>query len=298
MNYSKIVSSIDSSVNFIAKYGRSKIECRYVRRSDDYISAYLSSHNGCTMGCKFCWLTSTNQTNFKHVNDNLYGDQLNTILQHAKSIDGDNSKNVKVNINFMARGEPLANKYIINYYPNLYNTLNCTTRFHNYKSIKMNISTILPKTVQYKQLHDIFKDYPAYIYYSLYSTNIDFRNKWMPNAIHWRVALDKLKLYQEYSNLPITIHFAIIDDENDDINDVKTMASIIDDYQFDPLKFNIVRFNPHPTLLYKEAEPEKIDEIFDILSTVSNDISIEGNKTRIVPRIGKDVYASCGMFIE
>ena len=40
-----LVSKLDKSVNYITKYGKSELECRYVRRSENYISVYLSSHN-------------------------------------------------------------------------------------------------------------------------------------------------------------------------------------------------------------------------------------------------------------
>jgi adenine C2-methylase RlmN of 23S rRNA A2503 and tRNA A37 len=54
----------DGSINLIFNYARSFIEARYVQRAPDYISAYVSSHNGCKMGCTFCWLTAQKQTEF------------------------------------------------------------------------------------------------------------------------------------------------------------------------------------------------------------------------------------------
>ena len=81
--FKKLVSK-DGSINFIIPYYKSAIECRYVRRSPDYISTYVSSHNGCLMGCKFCWLTATGQTNFKHSDLDTYNIQLKTILEEIK----------------------------------------------------------------------------------------------------------------------------------------------------------------------------------------------------------------------
>lgn len=292
-------SKIDKSVNFITEYGKSFVESRYVRRSPSYISAYLSSHNGCNMGCKFCWLTNSGQTNFNHVNISSYAEQLRNVLEHAKGVDGENSKNVRVNVNMMARGEPLANKYLINDYGFFYNSLQNIVDFYGYSRLKINISTIMPHTVKDRELIDIFGQYPTYLYYSLYSIDEDFRKKWIKNGIDYKLALDKLKRYQFYTNSPITLHFCIIKGENDNLDDVKMMAEEISGYKFSKLKFNLVKFNPHPSMSeYTEPEPEHIDKIFEILRSVSNDREIETNKSRIVPRAGPDVYASCGMFLE
>lgn len=295
----KLVSKLDQSVNFITPFKSSIIESRYIRRADNYISAYLSSHNGCNMGCKFCWLTASKQTTFNHVSNDLYAQQLDKILEHAKSIDNENSKNVRVNVNLMSRGEPLANKYLVNKYDDFFNNLNDVIKRYDYKEQKINISTIMPYTIEDRELIDIFRDNPAYLYYSMYSTDQQFRDEWIPNSLPWIYALDKLRNYQKHSDLPITIHFALIDKHNDDIDEVKRMAEMIDSYNFNKLKFNIVKFNPHPSMnKYKEASQEKQEEILKILKQIAKDEVIKTNKTRIVQRVGYDVYGSCGMFYE
>src|SRR5690242_7592190 len=67
-------------INYPADVYNSIIEARYVRRHPSYISSYISSMNGCRLGCSFCHLTATNQTNFNHVDIETFGFQLNTIL--------------------------------------------------------------------------------------------------------------------------------------------------------------------------------------------------------------------------
>lgn len=293
-----LYSVIDKSVNFIVPYKNSVIEARYVRRAPHYVSAYVSSHNGCKMGCKFCWLTNSEQTNFDHVSNNLYASQLDKVLEYSKGIDKEGSINVRVNINMMSRGEPLANKFIINDYADYYQSMHNIVDKYEYKEQKVNISTIMPYTVRNVELSDIFKDKPAYLYYSLYSTNSKFRSEWIKNGIDWKVALQKLKSYQSYSELPVAIHFSVIDGENDNLDDVRQMCDEITSFDFKKLKFNIVKFNPHPSIAEKYKESSKINEIFMLLKSVSKDIEISSNKSRIVDRAGPDVYASCGMFIE
>ncbi|AAV51016.1 putative Fe-S-cluster redox enzyme [Acanthamoeba polyphaga mimivirus] len=293
----RLVSKIDKSVNFVnTTLGT---ECRYVRRNDKYISAYLSSHNGCKMACKFCWLTATNQTNFRHVSIEEYANQLDTVLSHGKEIDGENSRIVRVNINLMSRGEALANKNLVNNYDKFHKELQYIINKYDYSEMKMNVSTIMPKVVEHKKLIDIFGDRPVNIYYSLYSTNESFRKKWIPNSMRYEIALRKLREFQKETDNTIAFHFAVIEDENDNLSDVQSMAEIIRSMNFSKTKFNLVRFNPHPSMSnYKEPSVEKLEKIYEILQSVCNDETIKTNRSRIVPRIGQDVLASCGMFVD
>lgn len=291
----KIVSTLDSSVNFIFP---NSLECRYVRREPKYISAYLSSHNGCKMGCKFCWLTVTNQTDFRHTTINEYKEQLDLVLGHAKQIDKENSKSVRININLMSRGEAMANKFIIKQYDSFHKEMENVVKKYNYEKMKMNISTIMPTVIGDRKLVDIFHHNPVNIYYSLYSMNDEFRKKWLPNALPWQTALNKLHEYQNQTGNPVTFHFAIIENENDNISEIKKMTDIIRDMKFTNSKFNLVRYNPHPSQPYKEPSMERLNEIYHIFRSACNDRNILTNKSRIVPRVGYDVYASCGMFFD
>lgn len=289
----KIFSKLDNSVNFISG---SSLEYRYVRREPKYVSAYLSSHNGCKMKCKFCWLTVTNQNKFNHVTISEYGEQLDTILEYAKQIDKENSKNARVNINLMSRGEAMANKYIVNQYGSFYDEMHQIVKKHDYSKMKINISTIMPSVIANYKLIDIFHYHSTNLYYSLYSINDTFRKKWLPNALPWQIALNKLHEFQDATNNIITFHFAIIENENDDMNEIKRMANTIRDMKFKKTKLNLVRYNPHPIQEYKEPPLNKLNEIYHILQSACQDDAITTNKSRIVPRIGYDVYASCGMF--
>lgn len=294
-----ITSTIDGSKNWIIPFKKSFVEARYVRRAPHYISAYLSSHNGCKMQCKFCWLTATDQKEFNHVELDLYKNQLHYILKHSKDIDKDKSKDIRVNINMMARGEALANKIIINHYPDFYNSMNnMIQKEYGYKETKINLSTIMPNVIINRNLIDIFKDEPVNLYYSLYSINDQFRKKWLPNAIPWNIALNKLKDYQIITSNPIAFHFALIENENDNLEDVKKMTDEIIKMKFDKTKFNIVRFNPHSSMNeYKETNEYKMDKIYKILQSVANDEDIKTNKSRIVLRSDTKTRSSCGLFV-
>jgi 23S rRNA (adenine2503-C2)-methyltransferase len=287
----KLKSVIDSSKNWIIPYGKGNLECRFVQRDPSYFISYVSSHSGCNMGCKFCHLTQLNQTSFKHTTLDGYKYQVKQVIDHYNK-HGDN-QSTRMNVNFMARGEPLANKIVVNKYDELYDTFKDMTDLE----VKPNISTIMPYTVKDRTLSSIFKDRPAYLYYSLYSLNKQFRDHWMPNALPYITALDKLKEYQEDSNNIITFHMAFIKDNNDDIVQVKEMADIIKSYDFNA-KFNLVRYNPHTNS--NSTEATNLDDIFDVMSDVliTPKKKISHKDSRIIDRIGYDVKASCGMFVD
>lgn len=287
----RVASLRDGSVNWIIPYKNSKIETRYVRRAPHYLSAYLSSHNGCKMGCQFCWLTATGQTNFDYATLDMYRTQLEIILKHGKDIDQNNSPNVRVNLNLMARGEPLANAIILNHYPTFYNTMLETAKKYDYGQLKVNISTILPKGISNLELIDIFRDQNAHLYYSLYSTNQKFRDKWIPNAMPYQLGLEKLKRYQEITNKQVTLHFALIEGENDGMDDIKNLVQQVTKMEFDKIKFNLVRFNKPPSSKYNETSEERINEICELFKSIS-----DKNKTKVVPRADISTRASCGTF--
>jgi adenine C2-methylase RlmN of 23S rRNA A2503 and tRNA A37 len=103
-----IPSIFDKSINYIFKTAKGgSFEARYVRRAKEYISAYPSSHDGCKMGCEFCWLTQNKQTSFNHLTLSDYELQLQIILKNVPEKDHEllNKHQVRINVNFMAKGE-------------------------------------------------------------------------------------------------------------------------------------------------------------------------------------------------
>jgi len=291
-------SKRDESVNFIASYKGGSIEARYVRRTPDKVSAYLSSHSGCNQRCKFCWLTASGQTSFDHVPIDLYAEQLDRVLSHARFTDSQfplGTVRPRVNVNFMARGEPLANRHLMSNYRTLHETLQTVVESHGYNEMKVNISTIMPPMTQGVNLDARFSGLPVYLYYSLYSVNPEFRKKWIPNARAPDNALSTLKDFQVASGMPLTIHFALIRNENDNLEDIQNLIDTVKRYSFDNLKFNVVKFNPHSSS--EHTESVNTQKIFEMLNEVSSGTTCYTG-SRIVPRVGEDVYASCGMFTE
>lgn len=291
--------SADGSINFIIPYAKSFIEARYVQRAPNYISAYVSSHNGCKMGCTFCWLTSQNQTEFKHVGIKEYQQQLQTILENVPEDKVTGKSKVRINVNFMGRGEALANKNVVTAYPQLYDTLLQTVKDNNFGSLKMNVSTIMPHAIQNRSIIDIVHDKPINIYYSLYSVNDDIKKQLMPSAMDWRKALDNLALFQQDSSShkdnSVVFHGAFIKGINDSEESVSSLVDEILKRPFSRTKFNMVRFNPPPKSQFEETSIERLQEIFTFISSKMKDHEMN-KKSTIIDRVGYDAFVSCGMF--
>lgn len=278
-------SQVDRSVNFVEQQLVGFLESRFVRKCDDYFIAYLSSQTGCNRGCTFCHLTATGQTSFVDSSHNDFMAQAIQVFKHYRK---QNSPAKWVHYNFMARGEPLANKILLESGDELLTKLGQIAKDEGLPA-KFNISTIMPVTLK-QSLVNTFNYVNPTIYYSLYSMNKDWRNKWMPAAMDPTEALLILKDYQDFSKKITKIHYAFIANENDSVEDINEICNAIDVAKLH-CEFNLVRYNPAAEDQGIESSEEVIQRNIEI---ISNRFS---GKVQIIPRVGFDVKASCGMFV-
>jgi len=283
-------SKQDSSVNFVEQTKEGYIEARYVRRSDSYFIVYLSSQTGCAKGCKFCHLTASNQTSYLNVTPEQYLTQATQVINYYSEKDKEYNPATLVHFNWMSRGEALANPNMLNKSYEILSSLTSLSLENNLIP-KFNVSTIMPKELLRRNLHEIFPGINPTIYYSLYSMNPEFRKKWIPAGLDPNTALDKLKEYQEVTKKIIKLHWAFIENENDDIKTLEQICKAVEDRDL-KVEFNLVRYNPYSIIQGKEPSLEIIQNNLNYLRDRL------GATSKIVSRVGFDVKASCGMFIE
>ncbi len=300
-------STQDQSVNFIFENDYMEIvESRIVIRKNiendkKYIIFYLSSHDGCNKSCRFCHLTQTKQVSFHEVSLQEYQQQVKELFDYYQKYLKDESFD-KIHFNFMARGEPLANSVILNHSQELFDKLSSIVE-NNFHDIYFNISSIFPLEIENLELSTVFKKslkYHIHLYYSLYSLNEKFRKKWIPKSITVDNALKKLKDWQEISQEKVTFHWAFIQNENDHFQDIEDFNQKIKEYKRnlkiqEPeklIKFNLVRYNPFSQQQGVESNELHLEKLFDLIK------SEMPYQSKIVQRVGFDVKASCGMFIE
>lgn len=280
-------SQLDRSVNFVEEQLVGFLESRFVRKCDDYFIAYLSSQTGCNRGCTFCHLTATGQTSFVDSSHNDFMAQAIQIFKHYRK---DKTPAKYMHYNFMARGEALANKILLESGDELLVKLGQVAKDEGLPA-KFNLSTIMPRTLK-QSLPSIFNYTSPTIYYSLYSTNPEWRQKWMPAAMESGRALDMLKEYQEFSKKIVKIHYAFIAGENDSERDINDICDAIDKVNLN-CEFNLVRYNPAAPEQGVESSEEVIQRNIGVFQ---NRFKFSG-KVQIIPRVGFDVKASCGMFV-
>lgn len=286
-------SCIDRSVNFVRETSdRGYFEARYVRRADDYIVIYLSSHSGCRHACRFCHLTTTRQTTMLAATGNDFLTQADDVLSHYDSVMTTEGPASRVHFNWMARGEALSNHHLLTDFSEITHNLADMAASRGLKPI-FNISTILPKTFTNRDLSTTFQcsSGEVVIYYSLYSLDERFRHRWIPNALPAEESLSRLAAYQRQTGRRIVLHWAYIEGENDRLEDAERIADAIRRHQL-KAKFNLVRYNPYSDRQGRESSDDRLHQNFTIISS-----ALGNTDSRIIPRVGFDVKASCGMFI-
>lgn len=293
MNWTPQHSHEDASINFTRlEPDGGMLECRFVQRDPHYFIAYLSSHSGCRQACRMCHLTQTRQTQFTPATKHDYFDQARTVIDHwykePRVLNAVRAS--KIHFNWMARGEPLSNHNLIWDFDEILRGLTDLSALHGLLP-RFNISTILPVDFHGDLVHMTDKA-PVTLFYSLYSMNPGFRARWLPRAQDAEMALNKLASWQQFTNQDIVIHHALIKGENDSVQDAISIGNALRDRRIHA-RFNLVRYNPYSPHQGSEPDEATIRTYFDVLSTF---MTIPGS--RIVDRVGFDVKASCGMFME
>lgn len=302
MNTEVIVlkSELDASVNVVAPEG---FESRYVERDEGKTAViYLSSHSGCDRACRMCWLTQTGQTDMTPATLDDFLAQAKRALDEgikSRAESGKGSPEV-LHFNFMARGEPMKNPLIRTDFDTLAENLIALTagvaEFGSVTEVKFKISTIMSDIYERDEegryvggLSQMpFKKFRPDVYYSLYSLDPSFRRRWLPKA---EEPSDALRLLASYAGVGghVRIHGAFIAGQNDDMEDVGKMVHTLKMYG---LKyFNIVRFNSPDLTKWVETDEEMLYGIKAYMES-------KGLIVQMVDRVGTDVHASCGTFIN
>jgi 23S rRNA (adenine2503-C2)-methyltransferase len=292
MDFRRLVSREDASVNFVHRTDDGgAFEARFVQRTPDYFICYLSSHSGCDRACRMCHLTQAGQTMMAPASFVAYMRQAHQVLAHHASLPNRTAK--RVNFNFMARGEPFLNPLVRRRWARLRTMLAIAAQARGLNP-RFNLSTIYPKEIEDVPLIDILGPDPlgVSVYYSLYSMDPDFRRRWLPKAADPKVALRRLRDWQKATGGDVVLHWAFIEGENDDDETIERVCAAVLESGLDT-RFNLVRYNPFSPAQGREPSDEVIARQFAKLERVCGQPG-----SRIVPRVGFDVQASCGMFVS
>ncbi|GGO94380.1 radical SAM enzyme, Cfr family protein [Wenjunlia tyrosinilytica] len=282
-------SKIDASRNFVSP-GKSggMIEARYVRREADYFIVYVSSQTGCRKACRMCHLTQTGQV---HADDLSIDEIVGQAAEVLSWYDGNAASAEVVHFNFMARGEPFANQHVLANGTELVERL-CGEATRRRLIPRVKFSTIFPKELSsVAGLAGLFGGHSPDIYYSIYSVDPTFRHRWLPKAMEPESALASLKDYQLKTRKIPVLHFAFIEGENDSEASVEKICAMVNSVRL-RVDVNVVRYNPHSPRVGREPAEEIVRRNAAIMER-----SLPGSRVKVIPRVGFDVKASCGMFL-
>jgi adenine C2-methylase RlmN of 23S rRNA A2503 and tRNA A37 len=279
-------SEQDDSVNWDRPADVGRLEARYVRRCPDYFVVYLSSQTGCAQGCRMCHLTATGQTRLRDATIGEMIEQARTVLDHYRGRPTARS----VHYNFMARGEPLANRALLADADNLLGELSRLAVALELRPRHL-VSTIYPRELGNRPLEDIFVTHHPDIYYSIYSMSERFRRRWLPRALPAEAALDRLASWQRSTHKIVSLHHAYIAGENDAEGDVHAICDALEERGL-MVHVNIVRYNPFDPARHGVEPPEPVIE----RNAAIYRARLPNARVSVIARVGFDVAASCGMF--
>ncbi len=284
----KRASDLDASVNFVAKMNDGgSFEARFVQRRSEYFIAYLSSQTGCNQACRFCHLTQLREVQMGHATIEDYHDQFAQVLHHYDSL---KAPVERMNVNMMARGEPLLNPNFCGDFGRFIAPIReaAEQRQINYR---INVSSIFPVAARDVDLVKSFAGHPVTFYWSLYSMRPTFRRRWIPKADTPENTLPRLLDWQAATGRDVVIHHALIAGENDRLCDHIALRNFIRGSGL-RTRLNLVRYNSFGPKTGREASDASYARALEVLGA---DLPVTGSK--IVPRVGTDVAASCGMFL-
>ncbi|MCA3264619.1 MAG: radical SAM enzyme, Cfr family protein [Azospirillum sp.] len=281
-------SNLDRSVNFAIPRGEGYFEARFVRREADYFIVYLSSQSGCDKACRMCHLTATGQTFQDQASQADFERQAELVLDTYKR-DAEPAR--RVNFNWMARGEPLQNPALLGAWKSLSQNLADKARSCDLAPT-FNISTIFPAGFDRDLAETFAGPHRPVLFYSLYSLDPVWRKRWLPKAENPEIVLPRLAEWQARTDGEVVLHWAFISGENDDEDGARAIAAAVRRHGL-RMRFNLVRYNPHGSRHGVEPDEAVLVRNLEILGESA---ALPG--TRIVPRVGFDVKASCGMFVD
>ncbi|MBY0232820.1 MAG: hypothetical protein K2W96_26355, partial [Gemmataceae bacterium] len=194
-----------------------------------------------------------------------------------------------VHFNFMARGEPLANRHLLDGADDLLGGLSSLAVALDLRPRHL-VSTILPRSLT-RPLEEVFVAHHPDLYYSIYSMSERFRRRWLPRALPAEEALDRLASWQRSTHKFISLHHAFIAGENDGEADTHAICDALEERRL-MAHVNIVRYNPPSERHGAESAEEVIERNAALYRS-----RLPQARVSVIPRVGYDVAASCGMFL-
>ena len=240
----------------------------------------FSSQSGCPLKCDFCLTAKLGLLRNLTVGEII--EQIIIVLNDVYGAGAETPHGT--NLVGMGAGEPFLN------FENLIKALEIMAEkdglFIVPNRVTVSTAGIVPKIYEFTRLEK-----RPNLAISLSAPNDELRDKLMPINKRWNIE-ELLKAAKEYEkslrkNERFTFEYVLLGDVNDTDEHARQLANLLNRYELNRVKINLIPHNSAEPLEYNPSSREQIERFKDILETKG--VSVYVRRAR-----GRDIYAACG----
>ena len=240
----------------------------------------FSSQSGCPLKCDFCLTAKLGL--LRNLTAGEIVEQIIIVLNDVYGVGKETPHGT--NLVAMGAGEPFLN------FENLIKALQIMSEKEGLFIVpnRVTVSTagIVPRIYEFAKLEK-----RPHLAISLSAPNDDLRDKLMPINKRWNIE-ELFTAAKEFEKSlrrgeRFTFEYVLLGDVNDSEDHARQLANLLNKYQLQQVKINLIPHNSAEPLEYKPSTPEKIEQFQKVLASRGVDSYVRR------PR-GRDIYAACG----
>ncbi len=240
----------------------------------------FSSQSGCPLKCDFCLTAKLGL--LRNLTAGEIVEQIIIVLNDVYGVGAETPHGT--NLVGMGAGEPFLN------YENLIKALEIMSAedglFIVPNRVTVSTAGIVPKIYELAKLEN-----RPHLAISLSAPNDELRDKLMPINKRWNIEelLEAAKEFEKSlrKNERFTFEYVLLGGVNDSDEHARGLANLINKYQLNRVKINLIPHNSAEPLEYKPSTREQVERFKDILE-------IKGISAFVRQPRGRDIYAACG----
>ncbi len=266
------LTSIDGTIKVLGKFHRGEMVEAVLMSYSYGKSACISTQVGCRMACDFCASTKAGLIR------NLSAGEMLGEVYRMTAMAGEKLSNIVL----MGMGEPLDN------YDEVLKFLRRVTSdtFYGISARSITVSTcgLVPRIRQFAE-----EEFSATLAFSLHNPFQAEREKIMRISKQYSVdeALDAVKYYFEKTKRRITIEYALITGENDEVRHADELARHLLKRGKSIFHVNLIPLNEHELTTHTGSSKKRVLRFKNILESKKINVTIRRE-------LGSDIDAACG----